>query len=72
MENGKDVVNEGQRLELRVININPTRRRLGLSLRQVENPSPGIKAAMEGGEVPPDEDDGAWADEVPDTGANDG
>ncbi len=68
MENGKDVVNEGQRLTLRVININPTRRRLGLSLRQVENPSPAIKAAMEGGELPPedDTDDGSWAEDGPD------
>jgi hypothetical protein len=39
-----------------VININPSRRRLGLSLRQVENPSPGIKAVLEGGELPPEAD----------------
>jgi small subunit ribosomal protein S1 len=66
VENGKDVVSEGERVTLRVININPTRRRLGLSLRQVDNPSPGIKAVLEGGELPPDEDLGedlAWADE---------
>lgn len=66
VENGKDVVNEGERLTLRVININPTRRRLGLSLRQVENPSPQIKTVMEGGELPPDEenaDESSWADE---------
>lgn len=66
VENGKDVVSEGQRVTLRVININPTRRRLGLSLRQVENPSPGIKVVLEGGELPPEEDnaeDLAWVDE---------
>ncbi len=65
VENGKDVVSEGQRVTLRVININPTRRRLGLSLRQVDDPSPGVKAAMEGGEVPPDDElneDSSWAD----------
>jgi small subunit ribosomal protein S1 len=67
VENGKDVVSEGQRVTLRVININPTRRRLGLSLRQVDDPSPGVKAAMEGGEVPPDDElneDSSWADEA--------
>ncbi|HWE63783.1 MAG TPA: S1 RNA-binding domain-containing protein [Chloroflexota bacterium] len=66
VENGKDVVNEGERVTLRVININPTRRRLGLSLRQVENPSPGIKAVLEGGELPPEDEnaeDIVWADE---------
>ena len=69
VENGKDVVNEGQRVSLRVININPTRRRLGLSLRQVDNPSPGIKAVLEGGEVPPDfdgSDESSWAELQPD------
>ena len=66
VENGKDVVSEGQRLSLRVININPTRRRLGLSLRQVDDPSPQLKAIMEGGEMPPELEgqDISWADEV--------
>lgn len=66
VENGKDVVSEGQRVTLRVININPTRRRLGLSLRQVDNPSPGIKAVLEGGELPPEDEnaeDLTWAEE---------
>jgi small subunit ribosomal protein S1 len=66
VENGKDVVSEGQRVTLRVININPTRRRLGLSLRQVESPSPGIKAVLEGGELPPEDEnaeDMPWADD---------
>jgi small subunit ribosomal protein S1 len=74
VENGKDVVSEGQRVTLRVININPTRRRLGLSLRQVENPSPGVKAVMEGGELPPEyesAEDGTWAaDELGDGSAD--
>jgi small subunit ribosomal protein S1 len=68
VENGKDVVSEGQRLTLRVININPVRRRLGLSLRQVEEPSPSVKAAMDGVELPPEDDlgdDGVWADDGP-------
>jgi small subunit ribosomal protein S1 len=38
VENAKDVVNEGDRVTLRVININSQRRRLGLSLRQVAHP----------------------------------
>jgi small subunit ribosomal protein S1 len=66
VENGQDVVSEGQRVTLRVININPSRRRLGLSLRQVENPSPGIKAVLEGGELPPDADSAeelAWTED---------
>ncbi len=66
VENGKDVVTEGQRLTLRVININPVRRRLGLSLRQVDEPSPSVKAAMDGIELPPEDDmgdDGPWADD---------
>jgi small subunit ribosomal protein S1 len=73
VENGKDVVGEGQRVTLRVININPTRRRLGLSLRQVEEISPEVKAAMEGGEMPAEADLGdesSWADESPESSAS--
>lgn len=62
VENGKDVVSEGQRVTLRVININPTRRRLGLSLRQVDEISPDVKAIMEGVAPPPEDD---VADDVP-------
>ena len=68
VENGKDVVNEGQRVTLRVININPTRRRLGLSLRQVENPSPGIKAVhgrRRGAAGSMDPMSRRWADDQP-------
>jgi small subunit ribosomal protein S1 len=73
VENGKDLVNEGQRVTLRVININPTRRRLGLSLRQVDDISPDVKAIMEGGVPPPDDDagdDGPWADDGPEDHAS--
>lgn len=42
VENAKDVVNEGDTVMLRVININSTRRRLGLSLRQSAVPDPDL------------------------------
>ena len=72
VENGKDVVGEGQRVTLRVININPTRRRLGLSLRQVNEISPDLRAIMEGSIAPPEDDqpeDGHWEEEVPESPA---
>jgi small subunit ribosomal protein S1 len=75
VENGKDVVNEGQRVTLRVININPTRRRLGLSLRQVDDISPDVQAIMDG-VVPPPEGDAVnevpWVDDHPDSPAAEG
>ncbi len=70
VENGKDVVSEGQRVTLRVININPTRRRLGLSLRQVDDISPDVKAIMDGSAAPPEDDqpeESHWDEEVPDS-----
>jgi len=55
IENAKDAVNEGDRVALRVININSQRRRLGLSLRQVEHPdAPGTQSEYSFG----DESDG--------------
>ena len=74
VENGKDVVNEGERVTLRVININPVRRRLGLSLRQVDEISPDLKAIMEGVAAPPEDDlgeDGSWEQETPESPAHD-
>ncbi len=70
VENGKDVVSEGQRVTLRVININPTRRRLGLSLRQVDEISPDLQAIMEGIASPPEDDlpeEGHWEEEPPES-----
>ena len=39
----KDVVNEGDELELKIIRVEPERRRLGLSLKQVTHPELSIK-----------------------------
>jgi small subunit ribosomal protein S1 len=72
VENGKDVVDEGQRVTLRVININPTRRRLGLSLRQVDDISPDVQAIMDGVEPPPEGDavdEVPWVDDHPESPA---
>ena len=45
IENPKEVVNEGDEVTLRVININSARRRLGLSLRQVASPNLSLMVA---------------------------
>ena len=39
----KDVVNEGDELELKIIRVEPERRRLGLSLKQVTHPELSVK-----------------------------
>ena len=39
----KDVVNEGDELELKIIRVEPERRRLGLSLKQVTHPDLSVK-----------------------------
>jgi len=53
----RDVVSEGQDLELKIIRIEPERRRLGLSLKQVED-GPGVVADTSSSEASPIEDSG--------------
>lgn len=53
----RDVVSEGQDLELKIIRIEPERRRLGLSLKQVED-GPGVVADTSSSEANPLEDSG--------------
>ena len=43
----RDVVNEGDELELKIIRIEPERRRLGLSLKQTTDPSDEVAVAAE-------------------------
>ena len=43
----RDVVNEGDELELKIIRIEPERRRLGLSLKQTTDPSDEVEIAAE-------------------------
>ncbi len=47
----RDVVNEGDELELKIIRIEPERRRLGLSLKQTTDPSEEVVVAAEEDEV---------------------
>ena len=47
----RDVVNEGDELELKIIRIEPERRRLGLSLKQTTDPSEEVAVVAEEDEV---------------------
>jgi len=42
----RNVVQEGQKLRLRVISVDGARHRLGLSLRQVARPGPDIRSSL--------------------------
>jgi len=55
----RDVVNEGDELELKIIRIEPERRRLGLSFKQTTDPSDEVEIA---------EEEDAESDEIGDFG----
>jgi small subunit ribosomal protein S1 len=55
----RDVVNEGDELELKIIRIEPERRRLGLSLKQTLDGSEEVAVAAEAEET---EDIGDFGD----------
>jgi small subunit ribosomal protein S1 len=52
-----DVVHEGDVVQVRVMNIDPTRQRIGLTLRPVDSPRFPSSAPLAG---PPENDDGYW------------
>jgi len=64
IQHPKNVVKEGDVLTLRVIRIDPARRRLGLSLKQVEQQeTPGTVAADEGSQRAEDSSDAGASEE---------
>ncbi|HZQ09698.1 MAG TPA: S1 RNA-binding domain-containing protein, partial [Anaerolineae bacterium] len=52
-----DVVHEGDTVRVRVLNVDPTRQRIGLTLRLTDTPRPPASAQLAG---PPEVDDGYW------------
>ncbi|HEU5439837.1 MAG TPA: S1 RNA-binding domain-containing protein [Ktedonobacterales bacterium] len=48
----KQVMKEGQDVTVRILRIEPDRRRLGLSVRQVEEPAPEVREAAESAPAP--------------------
>jgi small subunit ribosomal protein S1 len=52
-----DVVHEGDTVNVRVMNIDPARQRIGLTLRPADSPRMPNSAQLAG---PPENDDGYW------------
>ncbi len=52
-----DVVHEGDTVRVRVLNVDPTRQRIGLTLRLTDTPRPPASAQLAG---PPEVDDSYW------------
>ncbi len=52
-----DVVHEGDMVNVRVMNIDPSRQRIGLTLRPPDSPRIPSSAQLAG---PPENDDGYW------------